>query len=212
MALKKIKSYKISCPQCASAVAASGFAGVNHWVPGYGIFSIQTLPLKQQEILIFEAWAVVILCNHHSSVPRWLPLLLSLFFPWAFAPPLLISFLSALSSSFPPCSFLLVLSPFLQIRGLMITRGGSYQVLTVYQALGSALASHHLIWASLPPCEVGTVIIIPTLQTSNWSQGRLGNLPKDTQLCIGDPIPTDITSAVLFPLFHIGAKRREWRD
>lgn len=137
---------------------------------------------------------------------------LSLFFPWAFAPPLLISFLSAPSSSFPPCSFFLVLSPFLQIRGLMITRGGSYQVLTVHQALGSALASHHLIWASLPPCEVGTVIIIPTLQTSNWSQGKLGNLPKDTQLCIGDPIPTDITSAVLFPLFHIGAKRREWRD
>lgn len=124
-----------------------------------------------------------------------LPLLFSSHFSQPFLPP------------FHLYSFLLVLTLFLQIRALTVIIVGTYQVLTVYQALGSAFYIHHLMCASQQPYEVGIVIIL-TLQTSNWSQGKLV-IPKGTQLGnIGDPILTDITSAALFPLLPIRAKRR----
>lgn len=42
------------------------------------------------------------------------------------------------------------------------------------------------------------------------TEAKGGNLPKDTELVnIGDSVLTDITSAALFPLLHIRAKRRE---
>ena len=79
---------------------------------------------------------------------------------------------------------------------------GIYQVLTMYQAVGSA-------WAPEQPSEEDIVIIIPTLQTNNWSEGELGNLPKGAQQeNIGKPHSDWHHISCFFPLLHIGAKRK----
>lgn len=173
---------------------------VNNKAPTFGICSNWRPPLNWQEILSLrhKTLAVLMLYDDYSSVLRWVPLLLSLFFPLVSMPLLFISFLANFSSFFtssifPSCS--------LHIKALIIIIARIYQVLTRYQALGSALYIHHLIWASQQPYELRIVIIILTLQTSNWSQGRLSKLFNGIQLeSTKDPIQTDITSAALF--FH----------
>lgn len=173
---------------------------VSHKAPIFGICSNWRPPFNQQEILSLrpKTRAVLMLYDDYNSIPRWVPLLLSLFFPSVSMPLLFTSFLANFSSFFPSSLFP---SCSLQIKALIIIIARIYQVLTRYQALGSALYIHHPICASQQPSEVEIVIIILTLQTSNWSQGRLSKLSNGIQVgSTEDPIQTDITSAVLF--FH----------
>ena len=140
------------------------------------------LALKQSEAssqasgnIIFEAWVP---CSAHILYGLWHSSKMA-----ALAAASFLSF-SFYSSSFHLLSLnsffllslfaLLVLSLFLQIRALIIVMAGIYQVLTMYQAVGSP-------WAPEQPSEEDIVIIIPTLQTNNWSEGELGNLPKGAQ-------------------------------
>ena len=164
-------------------------SGGSKWICLVLAIKLPHLALKQSKAfsqasgnIIFEAWVP---CSAHILYGLWCSSKMA-----ALAAASFLSF-SFYSSSFHFLSLnsvfllslfaLLVLSLFLHIRALIIVMAGIYQVLTRYQAVGSA-------WAPEQPSEVDIVIIIPTSRTNNWSEGELGNLPKGAQQeNIGEP-------------------------